>query len=470
MIKKSKIVATIGPASNSLEIIEKLIDSGMNVARLNFSHGTHAEHLKVILLIRQLESKYHPTGILLDIAGPKIRIGEIENDTVFLHRNDKIMLTEQKILGSNKQVTVNLVGFSKVVQPGERILLNDGLVELSVISVEAGDVLCQVESDGYISSRKGISLPSTSTGVELLSDKDKADIRFGISQGVDFMAISFVRNGDDVREVKDFIESEGGNIPVIAKIEKPEALDNFTDILAESDGIMIARGDLGVEVAFEKIPIIQKKLIKMANKACKPVITATQMLASMVENLRPTRAEVTDVANAILDGTDAVMLSEETAIGENPVLAVQTMAKLAIEVEKSLNRTYDLNALSASETYSADLNVAENACRLAYGTNSKAIVCFTMSGSTARKVCRFRPKVTVIALTQVQKTCRELSLSWGINPVRIKAVNNLLEVIDKAKEEILSAKLVKKGDKFVITCGIPFNEIGTTNLSGVFEV
>lgn len=469
MIKKTKIVATIGPASNRKEIIAKLIDSGMNVARLNFSHGTHEEHLKVINLIRKLETN-HPIGILQDIAGPKIRIGEIENDGVTLYRGDIISLTEHQITGNAERITVNLEGFSLVVSPGERILINDGIVELSVVKVEADNVICQVENDGYISSRKGISLPSTSTRVQLLNEKDKADIRFGIAHGVDFMAISFVRNGVDVRAVKKFIAESGGKIPVIAKIEKPEALDNFADILQESDGIMIARGDLGVEVAFEKVPIIQKKLIKLTNKACKPVITATQMLASMVDNLRPTRAEVTDVANAILDGTDAVMLSEETAIGKNPVLAVQTMSKLAIEVEKSLNRTYDLNALSDRETNSADLHVAENACRLAYGTNSKTIVCFTLSGSTARKVCRFRPKVAVIALTQVHKTCRELSLSWGVIPFQITAVNNLLDVIRKAKEEILTAELAETGDRFVVTCGIPFNEIGSTNLSGVFEI
>ncbi|MCF7911805.1 MAG: pyruvate kinase [Candidatus Cloacimonetes bacterium] len=469
MLKKSKIVATIGPASNSSEIIKQLMDSGMNVARLNFSHGSHEEHQKVIEIIRKLDIN-NQIGILQDIAGPKIRIGEIENDQVFLRRGEEFFLTEQQILGNARQVTVNLAGFSRFVHAGDRILLNDGLVELKVSQVESGNVKCRIENEGYISSRKGISLPTSSSGLELLSEKDKADIKFGIAAGVDFMAISFVRNGRDIREVKEFITSQGGNIPLIAKIEKPEALDNIEDILAESAGIMIARGDLGVEVAFERIPTIQKNLIKLANKACKPVITATQMLVSMVENPRPTRAEVTDVANAILDGSDAVMLSEETAIGKNPVLAVSTMTRLAIEVEKNLNQNYDFNALSENETLSADLNVADNACRLAYRTNSRAIVCFTMSGSTARKVCRFRPRVEVIALSQVEKTCRELSLSWGINPIQIAAANSLLDVIKIAKEELLAAKIAEPKERFVVTCGIPFNVIGNTNLSGVFEV
>ena len=311
---------------------------------------------------------------------------------------------------------------------------------------------------------------SSSAGVRLLSEKDKSDIRFGIKHEVDFMAISFVRNGNDIREVKEFIVKEGGSVPLIAKIEKPEALENFKDILAESDGIMIARGDLGVEVAFEKVPIIQKKLIRQANRACKPVITATQMLVSMVENLRPTRAEATDVANAILDGTDAVMLSEETAIGKNPELVVSTMNKMAIEVEKSLNRTYNINGLRGGEAPTADLHVAETACRLTQGTDSKAIVCFTMSGSTARKVSRFRPRVPVIALTQNIKTCHQLSLSWGINPVMTKGVNSITEVIVEARNEIQKISVASKGDNFVITAGIPFNEAGKTNLTGVFEV
>jgi pyruvate kinase len=365
---------------------------------------------------------------------------------------------------------VNLPEFSQYVQPGDRILLNDGIIELLVIKIIDREVYCRVESEGMLSSRKGISLPFTSGRLKLLSKKDISDIKFGIEQKVDYIAISFVRNAADVKEVKEIILSAGAKIPVIAKIEKPEALDNFTEILAEADGIMIARGDLGVEVPFEQVPVIQKKLIKQTNKACKPVITATQMLASMVENLRPSRAEVTDVANAILDGTDAVMLSEETAIGKNPVLSVQTMSKLAKEVEKSLNRTYDLNAISEKEHPLPDLHVAENACRLAYGTNAKVIVCFTLSGSTALKVSRFRPRMPVLALTQDIRTCRQLSLSWGVLPVMINPVNSLLEVLRDAREKITANRLAEAKDRFVVTAGIPFNEKGNTNLSGTFTV
>ena len=470
MKKKTKIVATIGPASNTREMISKMINAGMNVARLNFSHGTQEEHLEVIKIIRELDQDNSGIAILQDIAGPKIRIGEITNGLIFLHKGDEFILTEQIVAGNQKQVTVNHPGFSKYVHQGDIILINDGLVELAVQEVKQGEVICKVESEGMISSRKGISLPTASTGIQLLSEKDKSDIRFGIKHGVDFMAISFVRNGNDIREVKKFIEDAGGSVPLIAKIEKPEAIMNFDEILEESDGIMIARGDLGVEVAFEKVPIIQKKLIQQTNKACKPVITATQMLVSMVENLRPTRAETTDVANAILDGTDAVMLSEESAIGNNPELVVQTMTKVAIEVEKSLNRTYNSNELREDEEPTADLHVAETACRLTKGTDSKAVVCFTISGSTARKVARFRPQVPVIALTQNINTCRQLNISWGINPVIIKGVNSLLEVIEEAREEVLKFSATEKGENFVITAGIPFNETGNTNLTGVFQV
>ncbi len=470
MYKRTKIVATIGPASNSKEQIAAMIEAGMNVARLNFSHGTHKEHLRVIEIIRNLTGKDHYIGILQDIAGPKIRIGEIEGDIVELAKGQQFILTEEIIIGSKEKVTVQLPGFSKFVQVGDIILLNDGLVELIVKQIKNKEVICETANEGMISSRKGISLPGTTGKIRLLSEKDKRDIEFGIKMGVDYIAISFVRSRADIIEVKKLISSLGANIKVIAKIEKPEALENFDEILAEADGIMIARGDLGVEVAFERIPIIQKMLIKKTNKACKPVITATQMLVSMVENLRPTRAETTDVANAILDGTDALMLSEETAVGNNPVLVVQTMSKMAIEVEKSLNQTYNINVLKEEETHNADLHVAENACRLANGTGAKAIVCFTMSGSTARKVSRFRPQVPVTALTQNDETCRELSLSWGINPVMIQGVDSLLEVVSAARKEILASQIAEKGDNFVITAGIPFNETGTTNLSGVFEV
>ncbi|MDP8211041.1 MAG: pyruvate kinase [Candidatus Stygibacter australis] len=470
MQKKTKIVATIGPACNSKEMISKLIKAGMNVARLNFSHGTHEEHLKVIKIIRELDKENNKIAILQDIAGPKIRIGEVINGPIFLHKRQKFNLTEKPVEGNQEQVMVNHPGFSKFVHNGDIIMINDGIVELVVKDVKQDVVICEVVSEGMISSRKGISLPTASAGVQLLSEKDKSDIRFGIKHGVDFMAISFVRNGNDIREVKEFIVKEGGSVPLIAKIEKPEALENFEEILAESNGIMIARGDLGVEVAFEKVPIIQKKLIRKTNRACKPVITATQMLVSMVDNLRPTRAEATDVANAILDGTDAVMLSEETAIGKNPELVVSTMNKMAIEVEKSLNRTYNINELRDDEAPTADLHVAETACRLTRGTDSKAIVCFTMSGSTARKVSRFRPRVPVIALTQNIKTCHQLSLSWGINPVMTKEVNSITEVIVEARNEIQKISVASKGDNFVITAGIPFNEAGKTNLTGVFEV
>jgi len=469
-LKKTKIVATIGPASNGRLRIAALLAAGMDVARLNFSHGTHEEHNEVIEIIRDLTRHGQQAAILQDIAGPKIRIGEITEGSINLDKGQSLILTETKVMGTTARITVNLPGFSKFVSTGDIILVSDGLIELSVIKVNDGEVLCKTNNSGILSSRKGISLPGSTKGIKLLSEKDKRDIEFGIKAGVDFMAISFVRNAADIKEIKDILAAAESEIKIIAKIEKPEALANFDEILAAADGIMIARGDLGVEVAFERIPIIQKELIKKANIACKPVITATQMMVSMVDSLRPTRAEVTDVANAILDGTDALMLSEETAIGKNPELVVKTMSKITLEVEKSLKQNYAVNYIGVNEPHSVDLHVAANACRLADGTEAKALICFTMSGSTARKVVRFRPGIPVTALTQNIRTCRELCLSWGINPVLSESAENIMGILAETRQYLLRSGSLKKNEYFVMTAGIPFNQAGTTNLSGVFAV
>lgn len=467
MNKKTKIVATIGPKSNSENTISQMIDAGMNVARLNFSHGNHKEHKSVIETIRKLDKDMSKIGILQDIAGPKIRIGEIEGDSLFLSKGSKIILTEKVIIGNHEKITVNLKNFASCVHLDDRILINDGIVELIVINIEGEEVLCIVENEGMISTRKGISLPSRTENLKLLSEKDIKDINFGIDLDVDFMAVSFVRNASDIKEVRKIISSRNSTIKIIAKIEKPEALENFDAILEEADGIMIARGDLGVEIPFEKVPLIQKELIMKTRLAGKPVITATQMLASMVDNFRPTRAEVTDVANAVLDGTDAVMLSEESAVGHDPVLAVKTMSKLVCEIEKNLNSSY--NFITEPQKLSPDLYVAENACRLASSTKAEIIVCFTISGATARKVSRFKPVVSVTALSQSKKTCRELSLSWGVNAFTINPVADFEEMLAETRKILTDNGLTNNNAYFVITCGIPFNQAGNTNICGVFK-
>lgn len=461
---KTKIVCTIGPASQSPQILERLIRAGMNVARLNFSHGTQLAHQNVIAAVRQIAANLNkPVAILQDLAGPKIRVGQIESGEIILKPGARFILTTRQVPGDEKEVSISYGRLPQDVRPGDTLLLSDGALELKVEKTGKKDIECKVIVGGPLSSFKGVNLPTGSIKTPNLTDKDKSDLVFGIENEVDYVALSFVRNAEDVRMARRFMKKKKCSIPVIAKIEKHEALVNIDEIISEVDGVMIARGDLGVETPLEKVPHVQKVLIRKTNQAGKPVITATQMLRSMVENPRPTRAEVADVANAILDGTDAVMLSEETAVGKYPVEAVSMMVRIAEDAELSIpSDVWTLWQEPGSER-SVPEAVSFAACNLAECINAASIITFTHSGSTARLVAKYRPQRPILAPTPLVQTYRHLSLVWGVVPVLGKDIKNTDEVIDQAFKLALESGLVKRGQKVVITAGVPVGVPGTTN-------
>ncbi len=465
-MRRTKIVCTIGPVSNSYRSIKKLIKEGMDVARLNFSHGTYEEHSLVIENIKRAFLEIgKPIGILQDLSGPKIRTGLIQNSPVFLKEGSSFTLTTRDISGNEKEVSITYPLLPQKVKKGEIILLADGSLELRVEKITSTDIRCRVIKGGELTSHKGINLPESSLEIPSLTPKDKEDILFGIEKKVDFIAISFVRKAEDILKVRNILkEKKAEDISLIAKIEKPEAVNEIDSIIEVADGVMIARGDLGVEIPLQKVPIVQKEIIKKCNLKGKPVITATQMLESMVDNPRPTRAEVTDIANAIFDGTDAIMLSEETAIGNYPIEAVKMMNKIAIETEKALNykKILEERALSVKPTIPDAISHAT--CQIAQDLKAAAIVTFTFSGSTARMVARYRPCVPIIARSPKKSTVKKLTLCWGVYPHESKEIKNTDDMIQKAKNTALKTGLVRRGEKIVITAGIPFGIAGTTNL------
>jgi len=465
MTRRTKIVCTIGPASWSPEVLERLIRAGMNVARLNFSHGTHSEHGEVITAIRRIAAQLdQPIAILQDLAGPKIRIGEIEAGSMTLESGSVFTLTARPVLGNEREVSITYPDLPKDVQPGDTLLLSDGALELEVLEATGQDIKCRVIIGGPLSSHKGINLPTRSIKAPSLTEKDRDDLTFGIEQEVDYVALSFVRSAADVLEAKRFMQERGSAIPVIAKVEKHEALNNIDEIIQVVDGVMVARGDLGVETPLERVPLVQKMLIEKSNRAGKPVITATQMLRSMVDNPRPTRAEVTDVANAILDGTDAVMLSEESAIGKYPEEAVKMMARIAEDAESGFPFDAWGQRFEAKSEKALPEAVSQAACKLAENINAAAIITFTQSGSTAQLVAKYRPRRPILAPTPLERTYRRLALIWGVVPILSEAMKNTDEMIDKAFAATLKSRLVERGQKVVITAGAPVGVPGTTNL------
>lgn len=463
---KTKIVCTIGPASNSYEKIEKLIQEGMDVARLNFSHGNYVKHHQVIENIRQASLKTtKPVAILQDLGGPKIRIGEIEKEPIFLKEGSSFILTNREVPGDEQEVSVTFPSLPQKVKRGDCIFLADGTLELKVKELTSTDIICWVVRGGKLSSHKGVNIPNISMDIPSLTEKDYQDILFGIKNRVDFIGLSFIRNAEDVLRARKILkENRAEDISLIAKIEKKEAIDNLEEIIEVSDGIMIARGDLGVEIPLENVPLVQKDIIKRCNFVGKPVITATQMLMSMVNVPRPTRAEVTDVANAILDGTDAVMLSEETAVGNYPLEAVKTMNKIALRVEQAIDYKKILTERSLSVKPTNPDAISHATCQVAMDLKAKAIVTFTLSGSTARMVSRYRPSVPIIAASTRDSTVRKLALSWGVYPFKSDELENTDDMIEKSKKIALKTGLANPGDKIVITAGIPFKIPGTTNL------
>lgn len=467
-LRRTKIVATLGPASSSQVMVGQLMDAGVDLFRLNFSHGSNREKLATIAMIREISGqKSRPVGILADLQGPKIRTGRMENGALLLTKGDQLSITTRDLLGRPGLISTVYQALPKDVQQGSRILMDDGLIELKVIDVKGDTVHCQVVEGGILKDLKGINLPGVNVSSPSLTEKDLNDLEFCLQARVDYIALSFVRTANDVEGLKRIIFEHDMNVPVIAKIEKPEALRNFKSILRVADAIMVARGDLGVEIDPEKVPLIQKKIIRACNEAGKPVITATQMLESMIIYPRPTRAETSDVANAILDGTDAVMLSGETASGAHPVAAVRTMVKVAVDVERS--ELWRLTPRKHTHSNNIAQAVAEAACQAAASLKAKTIAVFTESGSTAALISKFRPQLPIIAFTSVPEIERRLSLYWGVRTCRIGKLSGTDEQIVAVEETMLSLGY-RKGDVAIITMGVPIEARGSTNLMKVHKL
>jgi pyruvate kinase len=463
--RKTKIVATVGPASSSSKMLQRLIQTGADIFRLNFSHGANSEKQELIERIREVSGRLgRDVGILADLQGPKIRTGKMMGDAMVLAKGDEVTITTADILGENGLIPTIYRELPRDVRHGSRILLDDGLLEFKVLSVQGEDVLCSVVTGGVLKNNKGINLPGVKVSAPCLTEKDLIDLQFCLTQDIDYIALSFVRTAEDVEELKRIISASGKQIPVVAKIEKPEALRNFNKILKVTDAVMVARGDLGVEVQPEKVPVYQKKIIDACNRAGKPVITATQMLDSMVKNPRPTRAETSDVANAIIDGTDAVMLSAETASGDHPIESVETMVRVALEVESSGFMRCPEQGPEVSRGIAQA--VADSACRAAGALKAKAIVVFTQSGSTAALISCFRPSTPIIAFTNSQEIRRRLALFWGVRCTAVGITENTDQQIFEVEKKLLASGF-RKGDVVVITMGIPIETRGSTNLMKV---
>jgi pyruvate kinase len=463
-LRRTKIVATIGPATSSPEVLRELIEAGATTLRLNFSHGTHDDHQRNIRLIRQISFELNqPVGILQDLQGPKIRLGKFENGSITLQKGDLFILTSEKVVGTQEISSVTYKSLAEEVPENATILLDDGRVEMVVEKVEFAkrELHCRVVVGGVLSNNKGVNFPGVYLSIRALTDKDKEDLMFGLDQGVDWVALSFVRNPQDVLEIKELISSAGKNVPVIAKIEKHEAIEQMEAVLSICDGVMVARGDLGVELPAEDVPILQKRLITTANRLGIPVITATQMLDSMVNNPRPTRAEISDVANAIIDGTDAVMLSNETAVGKFPVQAVETMARIAcrIEQELPLGRT-----LEDGPGRSIPNAISQAVGQIAETLQASAIMTLTKTGATARNVSKFRPRKPILAVTPHVDVARQLQLVWGVKPLLVLDLPSTGQTFQAAINVAQEKGMLYQGDLVVMTAGTLQGVSGSTDL------
>lgn len=463
--KKTKIVATIGPASQKKTTLKKMVKAGMNVVRLNFSHGTYYQFREIIKTVREVEKELGvPVAIMQDLQGPKIRVGDMPEKGILLKNGKIVILTAKNIIGTDKEIPVQYKSLYKDVNKGDRILINDGMIELQVIKVAQKKIHCKVTTGGKVFSRKGINVPTASISANPITAKDRRDLMFGLENNVDFVAMSFVKDNTNIEELRDMIRRKEGQTKIIAKVERHEAVKNLEKIIKESDGVMVARGDMGVEISPEKVPLIQKKMIHLANIHGKPVITATEMLQSMIENPRPTRAEVSDIANAVIDNTDAIMLSNETAVGKYPVEAVKIMAKVAALTEKDLqkHRHFLPNRLFTGK-FPVSYATCASAAKLAAGINAKLIVAVTFSGFTAQHISKHRIFIPIIAVTQNPKVQKQLQLVWGVKKVFIKNFN-LSRPESSIKKLLFKNKLVKKNDKIVIVSNASNNEKTITAL------
>ena len=467
---RTKIVCTIGPASSSPEVMRALVRAGMNVARINFSHGDRATHARSISTLRQIaEQEGRLVAIMADLQGPKLRVGEIAGGAVELRKGEIVTLTSRPQPGAENEIPVPHPELLRDLRAGQTVLLDDGNLELVVVQAGEGCLKCRVVAGGQLTSHKGINVPGATLRLSTLTPKDREDVEFALEQETDFFALSFIRRAADVRELRQFLRDRNADVPIIAKIEKPEALSVFDEILAEADGVMVARGDLGVETPAEEVPFHQKRIISACNRAGKPVITATQMLQTMIENPRPTRAEASDVANAILDGTDAVMLSGETAVGHYPVEAVETMAAICVNAEAHLPQGSLLHSEShRHETITEAISCS--AVEIANEVNGTAIVTATMSGMTARMVARHRPSIPIMAATPNRATLVRLALVWGVTPVQVAPFETTDDMVETMVHTACEQGLAAWGDALVLTAGIPFGSGGKTNMLKVHVV
>lgn len=468
---RAKIICTIGPVSKNADTIRGFVEAGMNVARLNFGHGENEEKAEIISTIRSVsEEMGTPVAILADLAGPKIRVGDLENDCITLKSGAGLTITTHDVLGTSSLVSTTYPNLVSDVEKGARILLDDGNIELEVTEVRPEEVHARVVTGGDLKSHKGMNLPGVRVSAPAISSKDFMDVEFAVQHGVDYIGLSFVRSADDVRKAKKIISNFGADTPVIAKIEKEEAVNRIDEVLEVADGIMIARGDLGVEMASERVPLIQKKIIEKCNMAGKPVITATQMLESMTHNPRPTRAETSDVANAVIDGSDAVMLSGETAAGKYPIKSVETMRRIIDGVETEIGKGRSLLDRMPLEAATIQDAVTVAAARAAELLNAPAIIAYTHSGSTAMRLSRLRPKTRLIAITPADTIRRRLAVYWGIRTVLVREALDTDSMVIMARKIALEHGFAKKGEIIVIISGTPIGRPGTTNLMNIHQI
>lgn len=471
-MRRTKIICTLGPATEDEAVLKQMMLSGMDAARFNFSHGTHETHKKAFeSVVRLREQLRLPIATILDTKGPEIRVGTFKKGRVELKEGASFTLTTAQVEGDESHVSITYAGLPRDVLPGATILLDDGLVALKVQHVTDTDIVCTVQNGGAISDRKGVNVPGTKLSMPYISERDREDILFGIETGFDFIAASFTRSADDILAIRKILEEKHCHtINIIAKIENSEGVDNIDEILRVVDGVMVARGDMGVEIPIEDVPVLQKMLIKKAYNSGKQVITATQMLDSMMKNPRPTRAEATDVANAIYDGTSAIMLSGETAAGLYPVEALKTMVRIAVRAENDIEYRKRFHRREVDSQPDVTNAISHATCTTAYDVGAKAIVTVTKSGATARMISKYRPEHPIIGCTTYEHVCRQLNLSWGVKPLLIQEESNTDELFEHAVEAAEKTHLVSNGDLVVITAGVPLGISGTTNLMKVHVV
>lgn len=456
----------MGPSTDKDDVLRQLMLEGMNVARCNFSHGSYEEHKKRMDRIKKFRKELGlPVAILLDTKGPEVRLKSFKDGKVVLEEGQLFTLTADEVEGTKEKVSVTYSRLYEDLEEGMKVLIDDGLIEMKVEKVDRNNIICRVINGGTISNNKGVNVPEVDLSMPYISDKDREDILFGITQDVDFIAASFVQKKEDILQLRKLLEKNGGEeIKIISKIENAQGVANIDDIIEVSDGIMVARGDMGVEIPYEEVPVIQKKIIKKAYRAGKQVITATQMLESMIKNPRPTRAETTDIANAVYDGTSAIMLSGETAAGAYPVEALKTMVRIAERTEEDVD--YRKRFFEYDRKVNPDITdaICHATCTTAHDLNAKAIVTVTKSGRSGRMISRYRPECDIISCATTEKVCRQLALSWGVTPILIKEEKEVFDLFDKAIQAAVKADLLKKGDLTVITSGVPIGISGTTNM------